>query len=523
MSGPILEAPVLDSLTAELVRPGPYFTLGRSVLGGPDELAPAAGFTWSELLGSATGATITRAATREGLAARAQVGTLTLTLRGVDPLTDPDLRPNVPVRVRHRDGAPMFTGVVENVTAHYDERGVATCTLTAVDGTAALAATTRYGARTPGADAEPWYSRAGRLASSSPVASLPVPASAVAKPVGPSWSYSSTLAQAQAEAAAWAPDGTAAGVAGNRYITPPAGSSWTRELDGLTPGVEHRVVLGVGSAHADYPGPIVLSVDGLARPTVAYAAYVPTLRRYLEARFIPTAPTATLTVPLYASTPRLESLSVTSTQVERCADVLTEAPLTEHLDLVATTARKLWAVDRAGLLAWTDPLVESGAAPVVTFTPDGAGGTVPYLRPTVSYDTRAVVNTLELRNLGVGTDPDTLEPVGLETAAGPFLDTTSRATWGVRSAGLVTCLPPERVSSWGAETVAAAAEPGALVTAVRVNAAGHESTMAGLDLHARAAVQLRGVTYQCRVAGITHELTPGRWIVTVALSRRNDA
>lgn len=169
----ITEGPVLDLIDVEVLAPSDGFVLGRSRLDMDDLGNGDEELQWTGYLGVATSARFRRGGKRAGLAVEIQVGTLTIVLLNAgDPEDEPEINPNVPIRVRSKeDGSIMFTGVILDVDVEDrldKNRGLVNSyvTIHAVDAVQAHANTTRYGAIAAGGY-ERWEERIRRLSLSS--------------------------------------------------------------------------------------------------------------------------------------------------------------------------------------------------------------------------------------------------------------------------------------------------------------------------------------------------------------------
>lgn len=384
---------LLEQLDVEIEVPAPgFFHLDRSHLDGPDVLAsPGASTTWRPLLAHARALHVRRGGERSGVAATTDVGTLTATfLDAADPSTDPDIKPNAPIRLVHRpSGEPVFTGaVVDTYVEHtkgQDSRTIVT--INATDAVQALANTERFGAANPVQEWEPWERRVERLLVSAPVRWQPPTQPAALPPVlafdfeqlfsggdnpGPYW----------AEIAEWWPaqeTTTSTRIDGKRYVAFPS--------TGAAPGVwalkAERVVTGL------VPGNLYrLSVDFLGtagRWGIDDLGYV---EHYVATWDDPSEIAPVLLVFEFVATSHthtirswgrggdggidaswefaglvLEPMSQAAT-----ANVVYESTLVNHLDLACNTAGARWFVDRANVVRFTNPALDPRRRHVVRFS-----------------------------------------------------------------------------------------------------------------------------------------------------------
>ena len=148
----ITEYPTINYVDLEFYRPDVGFIVGKSKIGSTVLKPASGGYKWVSYIGKATQISVTRGGKVSGVDFNAEVGTLSVTLiNSGNPLDQPNIKPNVPVRLRHiSTGVVMFTGSIVDInTSHqFDKRnGTFTdfVTITAVDAAQALANTTRYG------------------------------------------------------------------------------------------------------------------------------------------------------------------------------------------------------------------------------------------------------------------------------------------------------------------------------------------------------------------------------------------
>lgn len=181
----INEQPVIRLVEVELRTPTGGFILGQSHL-NIDGLGSGADLTWAPYLADSTSVEAVRGGKRAGVTNTMDVGTMTVSLlNAANPLTNPFVQPNVPVRLRSKgDSEPFFTGTLSDVDmTHEVDKSTGEVftfvTLVVVDAVQAHANTNRYGAVSPDGY-ERWESRIARLAASSAV---PINAPVVDAPV----------------------------------------------------------------------------------------------------------------------------------------------------------------------------------------------------------------------------------------------------------------------------------------------------------------------------------------------------
>ncbi|GMA34746.1 hypothetical protein [Demequina litorisediminis] len=146
-----------------------------------------------------------------------------------------------------------------------------------------------------------------------------------------------------------------------------------------------------------------------------------------------------------------------------------------------------------------------------------------YFRPT--QDTGPTV-TLATRNLSI-------RAVGKneadDTTLGAFMDHAAAATWGERAEELETAIftgTPydsmgegiEDQAAWLAQRLLARhSRPEPTVSSLTFDALKYPDIAAGLDIQMRVSVTHRSLTQTTTIVGISHEITPNDWFITLTL------
>ena len=129
---------------------------------------PAQTTAWTSIIGPCTTITTQRGSATHGPVMTAQTGLLTIEALDLDPRAL-GITYGAPIRLYHwPTRTPIFTGWVSAISTAPLKTGGSTCTLTAVDAAARLAAITRHGARPTGGGTETWAARIARLMTSAP-------------------------------------------------------------------------------------------------------------------------------------------------------------------------------------------------------------------------------------------------------------------------------------------------------------------------------------------------------------------
>jgi hypothetical protein len=199
----------------------------------------------------------------------------------------------------------------------------------------------------------------------------------------------------------------------------------------------------------------------------------------------------------------------------RLRSTVYESNLANHFDLACNSVGASWYVAKDGVTQFRLP---GSALPVsALFSDEATPGALHYVDVNASYDTRGMVNRLDVTNYGVSADGTTELNDNLIVVAQPSID-----TYGVRSSRL-------EVNLWGvapydaslstrlAELLADAAEPRLFVSSFRWNAQQNPAAANDLEVGQRITVQFKNNTQDSQIVHLQHEITPRRWIVTVTV------
>lgn len=486
------------------------FVLNSSQLDGTDLLAdgPTAALVWQSIVESAVAITARRGGSRDAATTQSEVGLLTATfIDSPNPLDDPiKYRPGVPIRLR-RAGAtkPDFTGTLRRIGCAYDKADKRThITFTATDAVEDLANTTRYGAIAPGGS-EPWWQRFARLLQSAPVPYVlpdPIDAESIdytvdgADDVG-SWSDS------------WVIVGTYA-----RYDDVDGGPV-TRTLTGLTPGAVYRMRTTWEVINASFTADMDATVLDTAITAIPADDAIA-----IDVTFRAVESTHTLTIATQIGyTLLLHSVTQTAIAYIPWAPSIAQVDnLAKHLDVAGLSADVAWMVDRDGITTVVNP----SDTHVLTLSdvndPDPLS--ISYTNVDVAFDTDAIINDLAVSNYGIN---DEGQAVNIES--GPYVDVTSIATYGSRSAKAQVAIATDGANGYldGIDRFADAiitsnANPDVTISAVTINATDLDpATLDLIDLHVIVRVVWRTITRDLRVLAIAHRDTPHIHEITLTL------
>lgn len=578
-----MRTPIIEELTVELYLPVPgmgTFQLDVSQLDTGVLASAATAWAWTPTMARARSVTTTRGGQREDVSASIKVGTLNMTLvNSADPTIESGIKPKVPIRLVHTaTGKPLYTGVILDVDMSYSlDRSTGKTTtfvhITAVDAVQDVANTPRYGAvvendddGNPGAW-EPWENRIHRLMRSSNLPYTIPPAGALIRDevVRLRQDYNDTDDTAPPEG--WERPGSLVGqswfpgrAAGFWFPegTVPAATPLMTYAFATVPGRRYRLsalVARYAPGTATPPERVRLGIDGLGATTTDTLPWFPpeptpnepmaqveftftaTLTEHEIAWSLPTSYTAPPSDP---SGPIVvfDDLIVTEI-IERdargldwmCSSIVYESNLANHLDLACNTARAVWWIDAAGTVHFLRELDFQDAK--VHFS-DRSNHNDPlhwsYLDISGSFDTRALVNNLELENHGRAWDEDAGAYQADDDTRGPFVDVTSTATYGPRLQSIATSLwsPPHDPGSpfyrqdadLAASYLTDYAHARFHITSLRFNAREDPARTADLDIYDAVTVRYREHNQTSSILAIEHDITPDRWTTTLHLIER---
>ncbi|QTX04108.1 fibronectin type III domain-containing protein [Agromyces archimandritae] len=200
---------------------------------------------------------------------------------------------------------------------------------------------------------------------------------------------------------------------------------------------------------------------------------------------------------------------------QRLRETILESDLATHFDLACNSVGATWSVGPDGTTRFQLP---GTALPVSAIFSDEIDDSAhSYIDVTAGYDTRAMVNRLEVTNYGVDA-ARTNEQNDTLVVSSP----ASIAAYGTRSQTLRTNLYAEApydesLTARLAAILDARDEPELLISQLRLNAQQDLTMAAGLDVGQRILARFNGHEQDSQIIAITHDIQPARWLVTLDL------
>lgn len=196
-------------------------------------------------------------------------------------------------------------------------------------------------------------------------------------------------------------------------------------------------------------------------------------------------------------------------------DIALQSNLAAHLDLACNSVGGRWWVNKAGTVMVARRLLN--AAPLVTIS-DEAAGDISYTDVSLSYDTKNVVNALNITNHGY--DPSTGNAAD-DTSV--IVSDSSIRRWGARAGDLDLSLYLGGANSGdltrrAQEIMSRLSRPKVGISTFTINVQSNPAVLSELELHVPIQVRFEDLTQTCRVLAISHSIDPTRWLVTVTVT-----
>lgn len=202
---------------------------------------------------------------------------------------------------------------------------------------------------------------------------------------------------------------------------------------------------------------------------------------------------------------------------QRLRETVYESNLANHLDMACNSVGATWYVAPDGVTRFRLP---GTALPVTAVFSDEPGEDfLHYIDTAAAYDTRSLVNRLDVTNYGVDAERVNEENDELIVTSDSSID-----EYGVKSERLETNLwdvPPydESLADRLAEILDAQDQAQLVITSVKWNAQENLPMASVLDVGQRVLVRFNGTEQDSQIVAIQHDITPTRWLITYDLRK----
>lgn len=471
----------------------------------------------------------------------------------------------IPVTIGTADatGNILFTGRIEDVFTEYSKDGRHSwATLTATDAIRDLSQTPRYGAvAAANLRVSTWGSRVVDVGRSAQVRVNAVADKADYEPLksittSPSaWSRYGSMAASTVQNSKVSPQAiTSEGIfnsltfkdaeipAGDtvQYTSGERGIRTT--LTGLTPGAYYGVFmsayipvtsgvadpseesrryrLSVGDSEGETVALgnkfVISGTPDAAVMWVAFRATATTAVLSLSRAFDGTLSSSTAWRPEYVQVSfayQHKILDANDVSLPPLRDVVYESTCFNHIAMACDSVGVDWYINRQNVLDFRLP---NTARPVKVALSDAARPS--YTEASISFDTRNVVNSLSIDNHGRQPDPSTPGNHVAQDSSSTFISDEGVRAFSPRGGSLDMCVSPVFVEERAAKILDAIDRPELKASSIRIDAQDVPQA-AGLELFDRIRVTHRGRTLDYAVVGITHEVSPTKWLTTLELRK----
>jgi len=213
----------------------------------------------------------------------------------------------------------------------------------------------------------------------------------------------------------------------------------------------------------------------------------------------------------------IKLLELATDYPQRLRETVFESNLANHLDLACNSVGASWYVGADGITRFRLP----GAALPVTaiFSDEDNDAHLHYIDTSAVYDTRSLVNRLDVTNYGVDAERVNEENDELVKESEESIN-----EYGVKTERLETnlwSLPPydESLNNRLNTILDAQDQAELLITTVKWNAQEDLAMASVLDVGQRVIVRFNGTEQNSQIVAIQHEITPTRWLINLDLRK----
>ena len=205
-------------------------------------------------------------------------------------------------------------------------------------------------------------------------------------------------------------------------------------------------------------------------------------------------------------------------------DLVYASTLSNHFDVACNSVGAYWWVDRDNVTQFRPQLAnDEVVAKFYDVLQPADALNVYFTGIQASYDTKNVVNNLTMTNHGTKFDAATGYGISDDIT---YIDNniTSQATWGSRGSTVDTSIYngpgyTTAIQDRATQILTDYGTPEVSIQSVTFDALKNLNFAWTIDLYSRVQVIFKGITYNCRVTGIHHDISPDGWITTLTLRK----
>ena len=201
-----------------------------------------------------------------------------------------------------------------------------------------------------------------------------------------------------------------------------------------------------------------------------------------------------------------------------------ESTLLSHLDLLASTQRGAWWINRAGVVCICPGNTKATPAYTLTDThadDDTALNPWYYTQASAGFDSVNLVTEVEVTNQGAKADDQGKWQADDVTLPG-VINPTLAATYGTRTGQITVNTTSKENALFLAASAVNAQDPKTALTGCTVNALTNLKAALEVDVMTRVLTVIRGEKASAYISSINHEITPYTWTTSLELLDRKE-
>ena len=219
-----------------------------------------------------------------------------------------------------------------------------------------------------------------------------------------------------------------------------------------------------------------------------------------------------------------QAIEATSPRNIPMARTVYESTLVSHLDLLASTQRGIWWLNRAGVVCICPGNPKATPAYTLTDThADDATALNPwyYTQAAAGFDSVNLVTEVEVTNQGAKQDENGKWQADETTYPG-VVNPTLAATYGTRTGQITVNATSRENALFLAASAVNAQDPKTALTACTVNALTKLDAALSVDVMTPVLTVIRGERSTAYISSINHEITPYEWLTNLELLDRKE-